>query len=60
MCLRDFDDYLRASAEIEKTYLDKTSWNNKALVNIAEAGIFAADRSIGDYARNIWHVKPLK
>ncbi|MGN1093993.1 MAG: glycogen/starch/alpha-glucan phosphorylase, partial [Candidatus Neoclostridium sp.] len=60
MCLRDFDDYLRASEQIEKTYLDKHRWNKMALINVAEAGIFAADRSIDDYARNIWHVSPLK
>ena len=60
MCLRDFDDYLRASNEIEKAYLDKEKWNKMALVNIAEAGIFAADRSISDYAHNIWHIAPLK
>ena len=30
-----------------------------ALVNIAESGIFAADRSIREYAENIWHLKPV-
>ncbi|MEG2138977.1 MAG: glycogen/starch/alpha-glucan phosphorylase, partial [Oscillospiraceae bacterium] len=39
-----------------ETYLDPKKWNQMALVNIARSGIFAADRSIRDYARTIWDV----
>lgn len=60
MCLRDFGDYMRAANEIDKIYADREKWNRMALTNIAEAGIFAADRSINEYADNIWHVAPLK
>ena len=35
---------------------DPTGWNRKALINIARSGIFAADRSIAEYADNIWKV----
>ena len=39
-----------------QTYRDRRLWNQMALTNIARSGIFAADRSIRDYARDIWYV----
>ena len=38
------------------TYADRKLWNQMSLINIARSGIFAADRSISDYARDIWNV----
>ena len=43
-----------------ETYKDKKRFNQMSLVNISEAGRFAADRSIKDYANNIWHLKQVK
>ena len=60
MCLRDFDDYMRAYTDMDKAYMDKKKWNKMALVNIAKAGVFASDRSINDYARNIWNLTPVE
>lgn len=60
MCLRDFDDYLKAVDRLDEAYSDRMTWNKMALVNIAEAGIFAADRSIDEYAKNIWNLKRIK
>lgn len=57
MCLADFDDYIRAADEMDKLYQDSQKWNRSALVNIAKSGVFAADRSIAEYANNIWHIK---
>ncbi len=57
MVLADFADYLRAQIEALDLYKDARRWNQMSLVNIANAGIFAADRSINDYARDIWNVK---
>lgn len=59
MCLRDFGDYMRAASDIDAAYADVERWNRMALVNISRAGIFAADRSIDEYAENIWHIKPV-
>ena len=39
-----------------ETYKDPTRWNSMSLHNIARSGIFAADRSIAEYADNIWNV----
>lgn len=60
MALADFSDYCRAHNKIDTLYADREKWNSMSLMNIAKSGIFAADRSIKDYAENIWHVKPLK
>lgn len=57
MCLKDFDDYMRAYTDMDKAYADKQRWNKMALNNIAKSGIFAADRSIREYAENIWHLE---
>ncbi len=60
MCLLDFDDYKKAAERVTATYADKNKWNKMALVNIAQAGIFSSDRSINDYAKNIWNLKKVK
>ena len=59
MCLADFDSYFATSENMRKTYADSMAWSEKSLVNIAKAGFFAADRSIREYAENIWHMRPL-
>ncbi len=60
MAAADFKDYCTAQKIACETYADTLKWNKMSLVNIAESGIFAADRSIEDYARDIWHTTPLK
>ncbi len=55
--LADTQSYRQAHILAGKTYLDKAKWNRMALINIARSGIFAADRSVAEYADNIWHVK---
>ncbi len=59
MALADFQSYRAAQARAEALYHDQTGWNKMSLVNIAGAGRFAADRSIRDYAGNIWHASPV-
>ena len=59
MLLADFASYRDAQARAGQAYLDPKDWSRMALINIARSGIFAADRSIRDYARDIWHV-PVK
>ena len=56
MLLADFDSYCQAHQRALATYADHQQWNRMSLINIARSGIFAADRSIADYAKNIWHV----
>ena len=59
MCLADYASYIEACNRMDAVYRDPLRWNEMSLDNIAAAGAFAADRSIGEYARKIWGVKPL-
>ena len=56
LLLADFESYRDAHARAGRAYQDPKAWNKMSLLNIARSGIFAADRSIRDYADNIWHV----
>ena len=60
MVMADFKDYRRAQQTVQQLYQDKKKWNRMSLMNIANAGIFSADRSIMDYARDIWGATPVK
>ncbi len=60
LLLADFDSYREAQVRAARAYLDRESWNRMSLINIARSGLFAADRSIRDYAGNIWHVPTRK
>jgi glycogen/starch/alpha-glucan phosphorylases len=60
MCLADFDSYMYSFTELVSLYKDKSAWTKKSLRNIAQAGYFAADRSITDYATDIWHINHVK
>lgn len=60
MCLADFHDYCRVHKEIQDAYEDKKRWAHMSIINIAKASRFAADRSIREYADNIWHTKPIE
>lgn len=59
MCFADFAAYINAQAKAAEDYRDRTRWNQMAIANIAGAGIFAADRSIHQYAENIWKIRPI-
>jgi starch phosphorylase len=56
MLLADFASYCAAERRMVETYADQAKWNQMSLHNIARSGIFAADRSIADYAETIWNV----
>ena len=58
--LKDYQSYKEAHKLANEAYKNRNEWAKKALVNIAKSGIFASDRSINEYAENIWHIKPIK
>ncbi|MDO5108826.1 MAG: glycogen/starch/alpha-glucan phosphorylase [Erysipelotrichaceae bacterium] len=57
--LADFDSYLKAQDEIERRYLNRNSWARMCLVNIAKSGYFSSDRTIEEYASEIWGINKL-
>ncbi len=60
MCLADYDSYINVYNRMIKTYADEDAWTRKSLLNIAGAGFFSSDRSIREYAENIWHITEVK
>jgi len=54
----DYDDYIRCQEVVSKTYMDSEKWSKMALMNIASAGKFSSDRTIAEYAREIWSIEP--
>ncbi|HOB94970.1 MAG TPA: glycogen/starch/alpha-glucan phosphorylase [Aquabacterium sp.] len=58
LLLADYDDYVATQARVDALYQDPDAWARKAIANVAGMGPFSADRTIRDYAANIWHVQP--
>ncbi len=56
--LKDFESYREAQARVDAAYKDRRNWAKKALKNIANAGKFSSDRTIMEYAREIWNIEP--
>ncbi len=59
LLLADFADYLRCQEEVVKTYLNKSKWTRMSILNVAHMGKFSSDRTIQEYAREIWDIKPV-
>ena len=57
MLLADFADYVKAHKALYARIADPMEAARISLVNIAEAGFFAADRAVEEYADNIWHIE---
>ncbi|WHY85100.1 glycogen/starch/alpha-glucan phosphorylase [Neobacillus novalis] len=57
--LKDFASYADIQEKIGETYKNQRIWQQKSLVNIANAGYFSSDRTIQEYADDIWGIKPL-
>jgi starch phosphorylase len=58
MHLADLTSYVRTQSRVGALYLDPDAWTRKAIVNVGCSGKFSSDRSIAEYATDIWNVKP--
>jgi len=60
--LEDINDYLAKQDLIEKDFQDQANWTRMAIINVANTGKFSSDRTIAEYAKEIWNVKavPIK
>jgi starch phosphorylase len=58
MHLADLNSYLTADAQLSALYADPDEWARKAILNVAGSGKFSSDRTIAEYATEIWNVKP--
>jgi len=56
--LADLEPYIDAQLRVDEAYLDRPGWLRKSLLNIARMGKFSSDRTITEYAREIWGIRP--
>ena len=56
----DFAAYAEAQVSVARAYQDPDGWAKKAILNVARAGRFSSDRTIREYARDIWNMKPVR
>ncbi len=59
MVLADFRAYVAAQEEVARAWSDQRTWTRASILNSAGMGRFSSDRSIRDYAEQIWHVQPV-
>ena len=59
LILADLRDYIETQDRVEALYREPLQWDRKALINVARSGRFSSDRTIREYARDIWHVSPV-
>ncbi|MEG0628474.1 MAG: glycogen/starch/alpha-glucan family phosphorylase, partial [Enterococcus sp.] len=57
--LRDFEDYCKAQVSVNQAYQDQRRWRQISLRNTANAGRFSSDRTVQQYADDIWQIEPL-
>ena len=60
LLLADYASYIATQDAVGAMYQDTEEWTRRAILNVARVGKFSSDRTIGEYANNIWNVKPLK
>jgi starch phosphorylase len=59
MLAADLEAFIAAQDRVDADFLDRSSWRQKALLNIAGAGYFSSDRAVREYARDIWRLEPV-
>ncbi len=60
LLLADYADYVATQGRVDALYAQPRAWAEKAILNVAGMGPFSADRTIAQYAQEIWHVKPVR
>ncbi len=58
MLLADLRPYIQTQERVDAAYRDTAGWDQKAIINVARAGKFSSDRTIREYATEIWHLEP--
>ena len=60
MLLADYESYINCHNDVAALYGNQEEWTRKAIINVAHMGKFSSDRTIREYAEDIWHVSPVK
>ncbi|PIQ23406.1 glycogen phosphorylase [bacterium (Candidatus Blackallbacteria) CG17_big_fil_post_rev_8_21_14_2_50_48_46] len=56
--LADFPSYIAAQEKVGQNYLQRSDWAQKAILNVARVGKFSSDRTISEYAKEVWNIQP--
>jgi len=59
MVLADYAAYIDCQEKVSELYKNKTEWTKKSILNVANMGLFSSDRTIAEYAEEIWNIKPV-
>ena len=59
LLLADFASYVECQRRVDEAWRDADDWNRRAVLNVAGMGVFSSDRTIREYADQIWQVRPL-
>jgi starch phosphorylase len=59
LLLADYASYIEAQGQVDALYRNADEWTRRAVLNVAGMGPFSSDRTIAEYAHNIWHSKPV-
>ncbi|MGA0849777.1 MAG: glycogen/starch/alpha-glucan phosphorylase, partial [Chthoniobacterales bacterium] len=59
LCLADFKSYCETQDKVSEAFKDKPRWGKMAVLNTARVGKFSSDRTIAEYAKDIWHLDPV-
>ncbi len=60
MLLADYQSYIDCQDKVDKMYRDQRKWTEMSILNVARSGKFSSDRTIKEYCKEIWKVKPVK
>ncbi|EHR70833.1 glycogen/starch/alpha-glucan phosphorylase [Burkholderiales bacterium JOSHI_001] len=60
LLLADYASYVATQESVDALYRDKAAWTRKAILNVAAMGFFSSDRTIAEYAHQIWHTPPVR
>ena len=55
----DFRSYIDTQEKVAEYFRNKKAWTRSAIINIANMGYFSSDRSVLDYAKDIWKIEPM-
>lgn len=59
LLLADYESYIACQDSVSRTYADPARWTRMSILNVARIGKFSSDRTIAEYCRDIWKVKPV-
>ncbi|NER83449.1 MAG: glycogen/starch/alpha-glucan phosphorylase, partial [Leptolyngbya sp. SIO1D8] len=58
--MADYQSYIDCQDKVDEVYRDTARWTKMSILNVARSGKFSCDRTISEYCKDVWKVKPIK